>query len=471
MIRFSLDDTIAAIATSLGESGIGIVRISGREALKIADRIFFSKSGKKPSKFKTYTLHYGWVVEDTRKIKPHIDRPDEFIDEALLTVMLAPYSYTREDVVEINCHGGIVALRKTLELALNYGARLAEPGEFTCRAYLNGRIDLVQAEAVLRIVHAKTESALKLGTTSLAGVISREFLYLREEILDLLVLLEANIDFPEEEIEPLSIKEIEQKLNRLIEQIGKLIDSYRYGRIFSEGIKVVICGKPNVGKSSLLNALLKEERAIVTPIAGTTRDTLEEIIDIRGIPVKLVDTAGIIEPRDLVEREAVKRSKKCIEEADLVILVFDGSTELNEDDLFLIKKLKDRNVLAVINKVDLKQTIDKQTIKNYFKKIVDISVKKHKNIELLEEQIESFVYNGKVNIPPLRFAINLRQRDLLNKVRFYLKEAKESLKRGFSIEFISQDLKESMAYLDELTGKSFNEQLLNRIFSEFCIGK
>jgi len=468
---YSLDDTIAAIATSLGESGIGIVRISGKDTLKIADRIFVSKIGKSPSQFKTYTIHYGWVVEDAAGIKKDLLAPKEFIDEAILTVMRAPYSYTRQDVVEINCHGGPVPLRKTLELVLKYGARLAEPGEFTKRAFLNGRIDLTQAEAVLEIVRAKTEASLRLGTNRLKGLLSKEFLKLREEILNILVLLEANIDFPEEEIGSLDKEKINKRINELIEKTDKLLKTYNYGRIFSEGIKVVICGKPNVGKSSLLNALLKEERAIVTPIPGTTRDTLEEMIDIRGIPIRIVDTAGIIEPKDLVEKEAIKRAKRYIKEADLIILVFDGSKKLSQEDIFLIKKLKKKLVLPVINKIDLKQKIERKIIEKYFSQILEISAKRIQNIDKLEEKIESFVYNKKIELAPPEVVITLRQKEVLEKIRNYLKEAKNSLENNLSIEFVSQDLKEGLNYLDQLLGKSFNEHLLDKIFSQFCIGK
>ncbi|MCM8782864.1 MAG: tRNA uridine-5-carboxymethylaminomethyl(34) synthesis GTPase MnmE [Candidatus Omnitrophica bacterium] len=464
------DDTIAAISTPLGESGIGIVRISGKDALKIADKIFVSKEATKASEFKTYTIHYGWIVEDTSKLESK-KRPCEFIDEVILTVMRAPYSYTREDVVEINCHGGIVPLRKTLELVLSKGARLAEPGEFTKRAFLNGRIDLTQAEAVLEIIRAKTESALKLGIAQLRGLLSKRLHNLREKILKILVLLEAEIDFPEEEIGSLDKEKIDLGLQGIIKDLECILEDYPYSRIFTEGIRAVICGRPNVGKSSLLNALLKQERSIVTPIPGTTRDTIEEIIDIKGIPVRIVDTAGIIEPKDLVEKEAIKRSRFYMELAELIILVFDGSQPLTREDKFLIKKLKTKNTLAVINKIDLKQRIEKEKLKRYFKEIVELSAKKLRNIELLEEKIQSWVYRGRMKSTESILAVNLRQKEALKKLIAHLKSARSSFKKNLPPEFISQDIKDGLNYLDGILGKSFNAQLLDKIFSQFCIGK
>lgn len=468
-MKIYLSDTIAAISTPIGEGGIGIVRISGKDALRIADRIFLSKDGNRPSEFKTYTVHYGWIINN--KVSSPIDKSPEVIDEVILTVMRAPKSYTKEDVVEINCHGGIVPLRRVLELVLENGARLAEPGEFTKRAFLNGRIDLTQAEAVLEIIRAKTESALKLGMANLKGVLSDKLHRLKEEILDILVLLEADIDFPEEEIGYLDREKIMQDFHRIIKETDKILEDYLYTKVFSEGIRVVICGKPNVGKSSLLNALLKQPRSIVTSVPGTTRDTIEEIIDIEGIPIRIVDTAGIIEPKDLVERQAVRRSRFQIKLADLVILVFDGSRALDKDDLFLIKRLKTKSVLAVINKIDLKQRIDKQVIKRYFEYAVELSAKKFKNIELLEKMIRDFVYRGKVRAPQSMIAVNLRHKQALEKLNYHLKQARSSFQKGLSYEFVSQDVKEALGYLEEILGRSFNEQILDRIFSQFCIGK
>jgi tRNA modification GTPase len=459
MGKEDLTETIAAISTPIGEGGIGIVRISGREALMIADKIFVSSRGK-PSGFSTYTIHYGKIVESLK-----------VVDEVILTVMRAPKTYTKEDVVEINCHGGIVALRDVLDLVLKNGARLAYPGEFTKRAFLNGRIDLAQAEAVIDIIRAKTDSALRLGLSQLKGGLSKEINKFRESILDILVQLEASIDFPEEEAHKLELKKLSVKIEEINANFKNLIESSRPARVLREGIHLVICGKPNAGKSSLLNTLLKEERAIVTPLAGTTRDTIEEIIDIKGIPVRIVDTAGIIEPRDLVEKKALMRSKEEIELADLVIVVFDGSKKLSNEDLLLIKRLKSKTVIAVINKIDLKQRIDRKKLALEFKQLVDISAKKSTNIAMLEKAIADLIYRGGILNPESIMVSNLRHIQLVRKAQKNIAQAGESLDNELPFEFVAQDLREALGFLDEVLGKRFSADLLDKIFSEFCIGK
>jgi tRNA modification GTPase len=467
MLREDLDDTIAAISTPVGEAGIGIVRISGKEALKVADKIFASKGNKKPSAFKTYTTHYGWI---TNKLSA-LNSAAGIIDEVLLTVMRAPKSYTKEDSVEINCHGGIVALRRVLELVLENGCRLAQPGEFTKRAFLNGRIDLAQAEAVLDIIRAKTDSALRIGVGQLKGALSEEINKVREALLGLLAALEANIDFPEEEITTISLKEISEKLTDINKQLRGMLDSSRRARVFREGIHTVICGRPNVGKSSLLNALLKKERSIVTPVPGTTRDTVEEVIDIKGIPVRIVDTAGILEPRDLVEKKAVERANKSIASADLVILLFDGSRRLSRDDEVLMRKLKKKPLIAIINKIDLKQRIQKEKLLKNFKQVFEISAKKSKNINLLEDAIANLVYKGEVAGSESLLVSNLRHIEALREAQKVIAGAINSVDNKLSLEFIAQDIKEAVLYLEGISGKRFSEDLLDKIFSEFCIGK
>ena len=460
MVNYDINDTIAAIATSVGESGIGIVRISGKGALVVADKIFVSPDKKKPSDFKTYTTHYGCVVKSAK-----------VIDEVILTVMRSPKSYTREDVAEINCHGGIIALRQVLDLVLENGCRLAEPGEFTKRAFLNGRIDLAQAEAVLDIIRAKTDSALKVSIEQLRGALSCRINKARQVLLDILSLLEANIDFPEEEIGNISLKETLQKLNAVNNELKEILDTSGQGRIFREGVNVVICGKPNVGKSSLLNALLKEERSIVTPLAGTTRDTIEEVIDIKGIPIKIVDTAGIIEPRDLIEKKAVQRSKRHISLADLVILLFDGSKRLAREDELLMRKIKRKNTLAIINKIDLKQNIEEARIKGRFGRVINISARKLKNIDLLESAITDLVYNGKISRSESIMVSNLRHIEAIRRAQKLIAGAVDSLDNKLSLEFPAQEIKDALGNLDDLLGKRFSEDLLDKIFSEFCIGK
>ena len=459
MEKDNLTDTIAAISTPIGEGGIGIVRISGDSALNIADKIFSSSSGK-PSTFKTYTIHYGRIVE-----------LNKVVDEVILTVMRAPKTYTREDVVEINCHGGIVALRDVLELVLKNGARLASPGEFTKRAFLNGRIDLAQAEAVIDVIRAKTDSALRLGLNQLKGGLSSEINKYRELILDILVQLEAGIDFPEEEISVADLNNLSKKIKEISNSLKNLVDNSKRGRILREGIHLVICGKANVGKSSLLNALLKEERAIVTPLAGTTRDTIEEAIDIKGIPVRIVDTAGILEPRDLVEKKALLRSKKEIAAADLVIILFDGSKKLSKEDSLLMKNLKAKTVIAVINKIDLRQKIERKNILSIFKNVIDISAKRSKNIVLLEEKIADLAYGGEALNAESVMVGNLRHIQLIRKAQKNIAQASESLDNKLSLEFIAQDIREALGFLDEILGKKFSGDLLDKIFSEFCIGK
>lgn len=470
MAVYNLNDTIVAISTPLGESGIGIVRLSGKEALPIADKIFVSKDKQKPSIFKTYTVHYGWIADNTKR-KVQSEKPAEVIDEVILTVMKAPRSYTKEDIVEINCHGGIVPLRKVLDLVLENGARLAEPGEFTKRAFLNGRIDLTQAEAVLDVVKAQTDSALKIGMEQLRGFLSKQINKTRSELLDILANLEANIDFPEEEILSVDTGLIGVKLEEINKSLEQILDNSKYGRVLREGINIVICGRPNVGKSSLLNAFLKQERSIVTHIAGTTRDTIEEVIDIKGIPVRIVDTAGIIEPADLIEKKAMQRSKKCIDSADLVLLLFEGSDKLKRDDFALIRRLKKKNVFALINKIDLKQKIERKKIQEKFSKIIEISAKKNKNINLLEQEVANLVYNGKLGSNESATISNLRHIEAIRKANKSLAFARGSLKRGLSIEFVAEGIREAIVFLDGILGKKFTHDLLDRIFGEFCIGK
>ena len=460
MFKQDLTDTIAAIATPVGESGIGIVRISGKNALAIADKIFTDKANNKASSFKSFTLHYGWIVESFK-----------IVDEVILTVMRAPRTFTKEDVVEINCHGGIVALRKVLDLVLDNGARLAEPGEFTKRAFLNGRIDLAQAEAVLDIIRAKTDSALKVGIEQLKGALSKEINKIRGEILDVLSVLEANIDFPEEDIDSVQLSAVFKKLKTVNNNLQKIIADSQFGKVLREGVHVVICGRPNVGKSSLLNALLKQERSIVTPIPGTTRDTIEEIIDIKGIPVRIVDTAGILEPRDLVEKKAIQRTKKYIDTADLVILLFDAGTKLHKDDLVLIKKLKKKKTIAVINKMDLKQKIEKDKLKKSFNKVVEISAKKIENLNLLEDAIADMVLGGKISVPESLLVANARHIQALKQIEKSVAEALNSLDNKLSLEFIAESVRDSLGGTEELLGKKFSEDLLDKIFNDFCIGK
>jgi len=456
----SLQDTIAAISTAPGEGGIGIVRLSGRESLTIADKIFEGLDKKKPTRFKSYSMHYGKVV-DGKKI----------IDEVILTVMRGPKSYTRQDVVEINCHGGLLSLRRILDLTLQHGCRLASPGEFTQRAFLNGRIDLAQAEAVIDIIRAKTESALKISLAQLSGGLSGQVNKIRRQLLDILVILEANIDFPEEAVAKQNPADLSLGLAAIDAGLNALLSSASGGRILREGLHVVICGKPNVGKSSLLNALLKKERSIVTSVGGTTRDTIEELIDIKGIPVRIVDTAGILKPRNLIEAKAVRLARSQINLADLVIILFDSGSKLGRQDRKLIKEIKNKNAIAVINKIDLKPRIEKNEITGVFSRVVELAARSGKNLNLLEDAIYDFVYQGKLPSPEFTLVSNLRHIHALGDARKLVGQARDSLADKLPIEFIAQNLKDACVYLDEILGKNFSAGLLDRIFTDFCIGK
>jgi len=460
MLTDNFDDTIAAISTATGEGSVGIVRLSGQKALAIADAVFAGKRNLKPSKFKTYTMHYGRIV-----------CAGKILDEVILSIMRAPHSYTREDVVEINCHGGIVALHKVLDLVLERGCRLALPGEFTRRAFLNGRIDLTQAEAVIDIIRAKTDSALKVSLEQLRGGLSKEIDKIRQGLLNILVVLEAGIDFPEEDLKQHEMLKVSENLALISLQLDRLLDSAKAGRILRDGIQVVICGRPNVGKSSLLNALLKKERSIVTPVAGTTRDSIEEMIDIKGIPVRIVDTAGILKPRNLIEKKAVWRAKNHIHSADMAIVLFDANRKLKEEDWKLIKEVKNKNVIAVINKIDLKVKIEKEKLAKVFHKIIELSAKKIKNINLLEDALYEFVYQGKLVSPDFTLVNNLRHVNALKEAQKLLNNAASTLSDKLPLELFTQDLKDAAGYLDKILGKDLPGDLLDRIFADFCIGK
>ena len=464
----NIDDTIVAIATPTGAGGIGIVRLSGPQALTVADQMFVTKKGKKPSGFKSFTVHYG-DIRDHQK--------NTVIDEALLTVMRSPKSYTKEDVVEISCHGGITPLRAILTRATQLGARLAEPGEFTKRAYLNGRIDLAQAEAVLDIIQAKTDAFLQVSTHQLKGDLSTELESVREALMDIYVQIEAIVNFPEDDVSP---QGEDQQTSALCggvgvceERIARLLESGEHGRILKEGIKIVICGRPNVGKSSLLNALLRTPRAIVSAIAGTTRDTIEETAQIKGIPFQLIDTAGILEPRDLIEQEAVRRSHLYIKGADLVLVVFDASEALTPEDERLMPVVDGMNVLAVLNKTDLACKINEGRVKARYgaSKTLNVSALKRTGIDQLETMIAENIWHEKRIDTHGIMVSNLRHIHALEACREALARARELLRDKLSMEFVSEEVKIAVNFLDNITGRNIDEDLLENIFSQFCIGK
>lgn len=468
MIRSSCEDTIVAISTPVGYGGIGIVRLSGKKALAVADQIFLSKGKKKPSGFKSFSVRVGWIVKKTKGRKE-----TSVVDEALLTVMRSPKSYTKEDVVEISSHGGIVSLRAIVNLAIEHGARLADPGEFTKRAFLNGRMDLTQAEAVLDIIQSKTDAFLKVSVNQLKGELATELEIIRKELMDIYTELEAVVNFPEDDIEADGRKRIKEKIEHSLKKIDKLLKSSEHGRILKEGIKIVICGKPNVGKSSLLNVLLKQPRAIVSEIAGTTRDTIEETASIQGIPFQLVDTAGILEPRDLIEEEAVKRSRMFMQSADLVLLVLDASRRWSKEDGIVLKNVKSQNIMVVVNKTDLPLKLDMKKVESLFKdkKIAKTSVVAKKSISVLEKEIVEHVWHGRVIQTHGILISNVRHIQSLKQCEGYLVNMKNSLIEDLPYELISEDVKEAVECLDQITGRSTNLDLINNIFSRFCIGK
>lgn len=458
----SLEDTIAAISTPLGQGGIGIVRLSGKEALAIADGMFASRRGGKPSSFKTFTVHYGDIVEN-----------GQVVDEALLTVMRAPASYTKEDVVEISSHGGSVSLRAILKLATDLGARPAEPGEFTKRAFLNGRIDLTQAEAVMDVIRAKTEAFLRVSTHQLKGELSLDLEKIRAGLMDVYVVLEAAVNFPEDDVESQDTAAFVSGIAAAQESLVRLLASSEHGRILKDGMRIVICGKPNVGKSSLLNAFLKQPRAIVSPVAGTTRDTIEETAQIKGIPFQVIDTAGLLDPRDLIEEEAVKRSHLSIEAADLVLFLLDAGTGIEPEDCKVFGLIKGRPVFLILNKCDLGERLSEGEVRRAFPEgeIVRISALKSEGIEHLEGRIVERVWHSRDVEASGVLVSNLRHVNALQACQAAVDRAAHSLSEGLPLEFVSEEVKLAVNFLDNITGRNIDADLLESIFSQFCVGK
>lgn len=458
--RLNFDDTIVAISTPIGIGGIGIVRLSGKDAIKIVDRIFVAKTGKRLASIKSHRIIYGKIV----------DLSNSVLDEVLVTVMRAPKTYTKEDIVEINCHGGLVVTKAILDLVVSLGGRVASRGEFTMRAFLNARIDLVQAEATLDLIEAQTNRSLNQSLCQLSGELSKKIGSFSKIAFELLINLEAKINFPDEGDVKSRIKDdFPEKINSLINELSRLMETFQTGRLIKEGINVVICGRTNVGKSSLLNELVSCDRSIVSSIPGTTRDTIDELVNLDGFLMRITDTAGIIEAKDEIEKEALRRSKKAIKDADVILLMVDASQGLNKEDQILITTLKNRNIILIINKIDLPRKIELSNVG--IKNKVFISVLKKRNIGELKKLIVDSVWNDKLN-SSLEFVLtNSRQKEALNNALNYLIAAQKSFNKELSFEFIAEDIKKGIAELDSITGKHTTDAMLESIFSRFCIGK
>ena len=458
-------ETIVAISTSMGEGGIGIVRLSGPCSLAIADRIFKGKNGLKPSEASTHTLHYGFIASN-----------GEVLDEVLLTVMKAPLTYTREDVVEINCHGGVILLKKVMELTIREGARLAEPGEFTKRAFLNGRIDLTQAEAVSEIIRAKTELGLKSALSQLWGEFSKRLKQVSVKLTKLLAQIEASINFPEEDISTSGTSELAESAAKIISSLEKLLVTAEESRLLREGVAVTLVGRPNVGKSTLLNSLLGRERAIVTSIPGTTRDTIEEFLDIDGLPVRLVDTAGIRKAKSLIDKESIRRARLSVSEADLILFVLDGSTSLSGADMEIAREVSKKKTLVVINKADLPMRIEHDEVAKAFspRGILKVSAKGGSGISRLKRAIVSLFRNEEIPSPEPAFSTNFRHQAMLRKAKKCLENAYSLLTTiagEIPFELIAFELRDAQRSIGEVTGEVTTDDILSEIFSRFCIGK
>lgn len=458
-------DTIAAISTPMGEGAIAIVRLSGDEAVAIADKIFKSPNHKRLSEVATHTIHYGHLIDP---------KTDEVVEEVMLSLMRGPKTFTREDVVEINCHGGIVSVNRVLQLVLRYGARLAEPGEFTKRAFLNGRIDLSQAEAVMDLIRAKTDRAMNVALGQMDGKLSRLITSLRQALLETLAQVEVNIDYPEyDDVEEMTIPVLLEKCGWVREEIIKLLQTSSQGKILREGLSTVILGRPNVGKSSLLNSLVQENKAIVTDIAGTTRDIIEEYVNVRGVPLRLVDTAGIRETEDIVERIGVERSREALKDADLILLVLNYGEELTEEDERLFETIEAMDYIVVVNKTDIERKIDLNRVHELAGKhrVVTTSLLKEEGVIELEEAIAALFFEGQVEANDLTYVSNARHIALLHQAQQVIEDALAAAESGVPVDMIQIDVTRTWEILGEIIGDTVQESLINQLFSQFCLGK
>ena len=457
-------DTIAAIATAPGEAGIGIIRISGNEAKNVANSIFRSKKGKKIEEYNNRTLVYGRIFDEFNNI---------FLDEVLVSFMKAPHTYTCEDVIEINCHGGMISTRKILELILKYNVRLAEAGEFTKRGFLNGRIDLAQAEAIMDLIQSKTDSSYELAFKQLEGSLSNKIINMRSRLLDTLAHLHVSIDYTEEDINEITYEELKDNATIIKNDIDYLLETSRTGKIIREGLNTAIIGKPNVGKSSLLNSLLRESRAIVTDIPGTTRDVIEEQLNLRGIPLKIVDTAGIRDTEDIVEKIGVEKSKESLSNADLILFVIDSSTTISEGELQLIELIKNKDSITILNKIDLDTKTAYDDIKRLMPKniVIEVSIENRTGLDKIEDEIENLVCGGEVKGQNDALLANIRHKVAMDKAKISIEEGLNAIDAYLPYDLIEVDLKDCYDSLGEITGETLDDDIIDKIFSNFCLGK
>ena len=456
--------TIAAISTAPAIGGIGIVRMSGKNCFEVLEKIFKPKNPETIENINGYRIKYGTIVN------PETNR---VVDEVLVSYFKCPKSYTAENMCEINSHGGIVVLREILELCLKNGAELAKPGEFTERAFLNGRIDLTQAEAIIDIINAKSTREAQESANQLEGYLSRKINEIREKIMDIMVNIEANIDYPEYDVEEVSNKDAENKLKEIENELIKLSKTFENGKILKEGVRIAIIGSPNAGKSSLLNSMLKEERAIVTDIAGTTRDIIEEQISIEGIPFKVIDTAGIRDAKDKIEQIGIEKSKKAANEADVILAVFDSSVPLNDEDREILNLLKHKKSIIVLNKTDLKQIVNNECkeIQDVNTEVINISLKNNEGLEKIYESLVKMFNLNQINLDNELTITNIRHQELINKAIESTRKALNDLNNSMPIDIISINIKEILEHLGEITGDNVSEDIIKSIFAKFCLGK
>ncbi len=456
-------DTITSISTPMGEGAIGIVRLSGPQAVEIADKLYKGKHllNDVPS----HTINYGHIIDPESK---------EVVEEVMVSVLRAPKTFTREDIIEINCHGGILTINRVLELTMTYGARMAEPGEFTKRAFLNGRIDLSQAEAVMDFIRSKTDRASKVAMNQIEGRLSDLIKKQRQSILEILAQVEVNIDYPEyDDVEDATTEFLLEQSKEIKQEINRLLDTGAQGKIMREGLSTVIVGKPNVGKSSMLNNLIQDNKAIVTEVAGTTRDVLEEYVNVRGVPLRLVDTAGIRETEDIVEKIGVERSRKALSQADLILFVLNNNEALTQEDYTLYEEVKNEDVIVIVNKMDLEQNIDINEVKDMIgdTPLIQTSMLKQECIDELEIQIRDLFFGGEVQNQDMTYVSNSRHISLLKQARQTIQDAIDAAESGVPMDMVQIDLTRTWEILGEIIGETASDELIDQLFSQFCLGK